>query len=64
MRVVINPSLCAGHGRCYKMAPEVFEDDERGYGRVTGDGQLAENYREAAKRAVVACPERAIAIVD
>ena len=35
MKVRIDPDKCQGHGRCYDLAPEVFTDDEEGYG--TGD---------------------------
>jgi ferredoxin len=62
--VVIDTSLCAGHGRCYKTAPGIFEDDDRGYGQVKADGQFSEEYRAVAERARIACPERAIEVID
>ena len=30
MRVRVDRAKCVGHGRCYVLAPDVFEDDERG----------------------------------
>jgi ferredoxin len=40
----------------------VFTDDDEGYGVVIGDGAITANELEDARRAVLACPERAIAI--
>jgi ferredoxin len=34
MKVRVDGDLCAGHGRCYELAPEVFGEDERGHCRV------------------------------
>jgi ferredoxin len=63
MRVVIDSNRCAGHGRCYA-APTLFTDDERGYGVVCGDGELAPEQVRAAEAAVLACPEKAVELVD
>jgi ferredoxin len=63
-RVVIDESLCVGNGRCYTVSADLFEDDERGYGQVRGAGALSGDLVEAAARAVQACPEGAISIVE
>jgi ferredoxin len=63
MRVVIAGELCAGHGRCYVIAPELFTDDERGYGAPLGDGAVSVEHTDLARRAVAACPERAISLL-
>ncbi len=34
MKVAIDRNRCAGHGRCYVFAPEVFDSDDDGYGVV------------------------------
>ncbi len=62
MRVVIDTERCTGHGRCYSLARTVFTDDDEGYGVLIGDGAITANQLEDARRAVLACPERAIAI--
>lgn len=31
MKVRVDVEKCVGHGRCYVLAPDVFEDDDRGY---------------------------------
>jgi ferredoxin len=64
MRVVVDPDLCQGHARCNLHAPAVFgltEDD--GHALVLLDPVPAV-HEEAARKAAIACPERAIAVVD
>ena len=62
MRIVIDAERCAGHGRCYDLAPELCTDDEAGHGVVRGDGEVAPDQLAAAERVVRACPERAISL--
>ena len=62
MKIVIDQTACAGNGRCYSLVPELFTDDERGYGQVVGDGTITDDQLEAARRAERACPEHAISI--
>jgi ferredoxin len=57
--VAIDSTRCQGHGRCYELAPDVFTDDERGYGSVRTP-TFAADQRGAVEAAVHACPERAI----
>ena len=62
MKVVIDHDRCTGHGRCYGLAESLFVDDETGYGQVIGDGTVAHDQQDAARRAVQSCPEQAISI--
>ena len=62
MRIRIDENLCSGHGRCYTLAPDLFEDDERGFGQVIGAGDVAPEHEAQALAAARACPERAISI--
>ena len=64
MHVSIDHDRCTGHGRCYVLAPELFADDDEGYGQVIGDGQVAPEQEEAARKAVASCPERAVILED
>jgi ferredoxin len=64
MRIVIDAERCTGNGRCYAHFPDLFSDDERGYGQVVGDGAIGDDRLDDARRAVRACPEEAIRIVD
>lgn len=63
MKVSIDHSLCTGHGMCYVSAPDVFVDDEQGYGQVLGD-PVARELAESARRGANSCPERAITVGD
>jgi ferredoxin len=63
VRVYIDRDLCTGHGRCYSLAPEVFEPDDAGNGLVIND-DLAEELRWRALAGVWNCLERAISIRD
>lgn len=60
----VDQNLCQGHGRCYTVAPEVFEPDEIGNGIELHGGEVAPEHERAAMRAVANCPERAIEVVD
>lgn len=64
MKVQIDPKRCQGHGRCYDLAPDLFGDDEEGYGQVLGDGVVPPDSRPDALLAVSNCPERAIDILE
>ncbi|MER6508921.1 ferredoxin [Nonomuraea sp. NPDC048881] len=60
MRVQIDPERCQGHGRCYDLAPDLFGEDDEGYGTVLGDGEVPPGQERTARLAVSNCPERAI----
>jgi ferredoxin len=55
----IDYGVCSGHGRCYQVAPAVFEADEEGRGRVKLQ-VVAGEALQALDRAVRLCPEQAI----
>jgi ferredoxin len=64
VRVRIDEELCTGHGRCYTLAPEVFDADERGLGVVRLDGEVPPEMEGQARVAVANCPEQAITISE
>jgi ferredoxin len=64
MKVQINSQLCQGHGRCYDLAPDLFGDDDEGYGQVLGDGILPADEEQDARLAAANCPERAIELIE
>jgi ferredoxin len=59
--VRIDRSKCQGHGLCYSTAPEVFEDDDEGYGVVVNE-QVEGEALAGAQEGVDVCPERAISL--
>ncbi len=63
LRVRVDSDLCTGHGRCYALAPDVFESDEYGYCRIPEEvvtGALVDQARIGAKN----CPEDAITVEE
>ena len=58
----IDSKRCAGHGRCYTLLPDLFEDDDQGFGTTKRDGQLTDEQMAEAQRATQICPEDAISI--
>ena len=64
MRVHVDEERCEGHGRCYALAPEVFEPDEIGDGQAIGDGVVPADLQERARLAAANCPEHAITIEE
>ncbi len=60
MKVQIDSSRCHGHGRCYDLVPDLFGEDNEGFGQVLGDGDVPARSERDARLAVANCPERAI----
>lgn len=59
MKVRVEDALCAGHGRCYELAPEVFAEDERGHCRIPR-AHVPPELEAPARLAERNCPEGAI----
>ncbi|HKY16015.1 MAG TPA: ferredoxin [Microthrixaceae bacterium] len=64
MRVKVDDERCQGHGRCYALAPAVFEPDDVGNGHEIDEGIVPAELEDAARRAVLNCPERAIELFE
>lgn len=64
MKVHVDADRCQGHGRCYDLAPEIFGEDEEGYGVVLGDGVVPPPAHAFARRAAANCPESAIVVEE
>ena len=58
MRIVLDTERCTGHGRCYSLAPALFDADDEGRPVVLDGG----SDRAAALVAAGNCPEQAIAV--
>jgi ferredoxin len=63
VKVQIDTGLCQGHGRCYDLAPDLFGEDDEGYGMVLFDGIVAPGGERDARLAAANCPERAIKVL-
>ena len=63
LKVRLDSERCVGHGRCYVLAPEVFEEDDRGYCVILRE-QVTPELADSARRAVDNCPEQALSASD
>lgn len=59
MRIEIDVETCTGHGRCYTVAPDLFEPDDEGRGVVLR-AEVPAEFEPQARSAVASCPERAV----
>jgi ferredoxin len=69
MKVHIDATCCQGHGRCYDLAPDLFGDDDEGYGTVLSDGTVPPGTvppgrEHDARLAAANCPEHAIFLAE
>ncbi len=63
MKLAVDLGRCTGHGRCYTLAPKVFDADDEGHCVLLAAEVPAAHEREA-RSAAVNCPEDAIAIIE
>jgi ferredoxin len=64
MRLSIDAEQCTGHGRCYKLAPDLLSPDEEGYVSIRGDAiAVPSGQVEFAEEAEGTCPEGAISLL-
>ncbi len=63
MKLHIDADACTGHGRCYVLAPEVFEPDDEGHSVGLVD-EIPDGLLDQAQLAAANCPESAITISD
>ena len=62
MRIAYDREKCQGHGRCYALAPELFDADDEGYSVVLVSGELSPEQVAQAQLAADNCPEYAITV--
>ncbi|GAA4298092.1 ferredoxin [Mycobacterium paraffinicum] len=60
-RIVVDADRCTGHGRCYTLAPDVFDADEVGHSVVLVD-EVSGELEAQAVTAEQNCPEGAISL--
>lgn len=61
MKVSVDSDVCAGHGACVDICPEVFEIGAEGYSVVIVD-DVAPELVARVERAVEECPTGAIEV--
>ena len=63
VQVRLDRERCQGHGRCYVLAPVVFEPDDDGRGLVVAE-TVPRVLAESARLGSDNCPEDAITVLD
>jgi ferredoxin len=61
MRIRLDPEQCQGHGRCYTLAPELFDSDDVGHCVVIA-AEVPPGLEAAARTGVENCPENALSL--
>lgn len=61
MRITLDPERCQGHGRCYSLAPDLFDSDDFGHCVLLVD-EVPGGRETDARSAVENCPEQALAL--
>ncbi|WP_322760985.1 ferredoxin [Frankia sp. Cr2] len=63
VQIMVDPTRCTGQGRCYSLAPEVFDTDDDGFCLPRGVTFVVTADRaRAARLGASSCPEDAIAV--
>lgn len=62
MKVRLDVDACFGHGRCYAIAPDVFDADDQGHCVLRFvDEPVPSPLNDQARQAITNCPEHALA---
>lgn len=59
MKLLVDEFLCAGHGLCVEVAPELFDLRPDGVATVLIE-EIGEQHRQDAEAAMLRCPAGAI----
>ena len=64
MRMSVDGEQCMGHGRCYRLMPDLLSYDDEGFVTIR-DTSIAvpDELRELAEEAEGTCPEAAISLI-
>ncbi|GAB4009101.1 ferredoxin [Nocardioides ultimimeridianus] len=62
MTATVDLDVCKGHGRCYMLAPDIFDCDDAGFPVVIGEAN-DDTQRALIVKAASNCPEQAITVV-
>jgi ferredoxin len=63
VKVKVDAAACQGHGRCYALAPDIFEADDHGH-CVIPQADVPAGREDAARAGAENCPEDAITVEE
>jgi ferredoxin len=61
VRIRLDADRCQGHGRCYVLAPDLFDADDYGHCVLLVD-EVPEGRQDEARSGVENCPEQALSL--
>jgi ferredoxin len=61
VRIRLDADRCQGHGRCYVLAPDLFDADDYGHCVLLVD-EVPEGRQDDARSGVENCPEQALSL--
>ena len=61
VKIVLDADRCTGHGRCYSLAPELFDSDDEGHSVLIAP-EVPAGLESQARLAVENCPEACISL--
>jgi ferredoxin len=61
VRIRLDADRCQGHGRCYVLAPDLFDADDYGHCVLLVD-EVPAGREDDARTGVENCPEQALAL--
>jgi ferredoxin len=64
MRIVLDTERCTGHGRCYAIAPEVYDADDEGHCLLRFTDEVPADLADRARTAAANCPEQALTVEE
>ncbi|HXW33664.1 MAG TPA: ferredoxin [Acidimicrobiales bacterium] len=63
MKIRLDSEVCQGHGRCYTLAPDLFDADERGHCVLLKE-EVPPGREADARSGVENCPEQALVLEE
>jgi ferredoxin len=64
VKITVDGAECMGHGRCYRIAPDLLTYDEEGYVTIRDQVlDVPDDQLEFAEEAEGTCPEGAIRLI-
>ena len=64
MKMSVDGEQCMGHGRCYRLLPDLLSSDDEGYVTIRDQTiEIPEDQVDLAEEAEGSCPEGAIILI-
>ncbi len=65
MKIAVDGEQCMGHGRCYRLLPDLLSSDEEGFVTIRDQAvDVPPQLHELAEEAEGSCPEGAISLIE